>query len=71
MAKSPDEHNIRVMAAVYDEAITNALIHGFGLVKISHVGGCLDFEAVSPSEFRDLAESLIWASNHIKEVPVQ
>jgi hypothetical protein len=71
MAKEFDKRQMALMAAMYDEAITNALLHGFGLIKITHVRGALEFEAISPYEYRDLSDDLKWASNNIQEVPLQ
>lgn len=60
-----------VVMAVYDEAMTNCILHGFALIRIVNEGRAFEFSAVHPNEYRDLAETLIWASNHTIEVPVQ
>jgi hypothetical protein len=60
-----------LIMAVYDEAITNCIVNGFGLIRIVNDGRSLEFSAVHPAQYRDLAEMLIWASNHTVEVPVQ
>jgi len=71
MPKKPDSRYVSMMTAVYDEAITEAILNGMGLIRINYVNGDLEFQAVSSAEYRDMAEALIWASNHTKEVPIQ
>jgi hypothetical protein len=71
MATKSKANDSTVMMAVYDEAMTNCILHGFGLIRIINEGSSLEFSAVHPNEYRDLAEMLIWASNHTVEVPVQ
>lgn len=52
------------MRQVYQDAVTNALLYGFGLVRISYHNGTLDFSCVDREEFRDTADELIWLDNN-------
>ena len=52
------------MKQVYQDAVTNALLYGFGLVRISYHKGTLDFSCVDREEFMDLADHLKWVDEH-------
>lgn len=52
------------MRQVYQDAVTNALLYGFGLVRISYQNGTLDFSCVDREEFTDLADHLKWVDEH-------
>jgi len=67
---STDHDNItaEAMKQVYQDAVTNALLYGFGLVRISYSNGTLDFSCVDREEFMDLADHLKWVdANAIRE----
>ena len=52
------------MAAVFNEAASNALAYGIGIVKISHINGLMEFSAVDREEFMETAEHLQWLDKH-------
>lgn len=52
------------MRQVYQDAVTNALLYGFGLVRISYCNGTLDFSCVDREEFMNLADHLKWVDEH-------
>ena len=56
------------MSAVFSDAQCNALLYGFGLIRISYSKGTLDFSCVDREEFSALAEHLTWVDqNAIRE----
>jgi hypothetical protein len=54
------------MRQVYNDAVTNALLYGVGLVRVSYCNGILDFSCVDREEFRDTADQLIWLDNNAR-----
>ena len=59
-----DKITSEAMRQVYQDAVTNALLYGFGLVRISYSNGTLDFSCVDREEFLDLADHLKWVDEH-------
>lgn len=59
-----DKITTEAMKQVYNDAVTNALLYGFGMVRISYSNGTLDFSCVDREEFRDVADQLIWLDNN-------
>ena len=66
-----DKEDAMIMAAVYDEAMTNALLNGVGLIKIIYNGRGMQFSAISPNEYLDLAEALTWADKYRVKTKIQ
>lgn len=67
----PTQRQMTIMSSVYNEAMTNALINGMGLIKIVYTGRDLEFSAVSSEEYRDMAEALIWADKYRTKQKIQ
>lgn len=64
MSTEHEQITSEAMKQVYQDAVTNALLYGFGLVRISYHKGTLDFSCVDREEFADLADTLHWVDKH-------
>lgn len=56
---------------VFDEAYTNALIYGIGMIRIVNTAKGPIMAAVSRSEYEATAEHLRWVSEHTMHIKDQ